>query len=46
MQADGIFVLADLNQKYHQKGNYGGACINDQLPCVGIMEEGTGNDPN
>jgi len=31
-------ILAVLDQEHHQEGDDGGPGIDDQLPCVGIME--------
>ena len=42
----GIAILAVLDQEHHQEGDDGRAGIDDQLPGVGIMKQGTGGSPD
>src|SRR4029078_4473182 len=46
LQGNRVLVLCLLNDKYHQKSNDGGTCINNELPGIRIMENGTGYSPN
>jgi len=41
-----IAVLRVLNQKDHEKGDDCGGRVNDQLPSVGKMKSGSGNEPD
>lgn len=41
-----VSVLCVLNQKHHQKGHDGGACIDDQLPSVAEVKQRTCDEPN
>ena len=34
-----VAILCVLDEEDHQEGDDGGACVNDELPCVGIVEE-------
>ena len=46
MDSFGVAVLRILNQKHHQKRNDGRGRVNDELPCVGKMKRGSGNEPD
>lgn len=46
MKRFGIAVLRVLNNKYHQKGDDGGACVDNELPCIGKMKDGAGREPD
>src|SRR5580765_1819935 len=41
-----ILVLSSLNQKYHQKGDNGGARVYHELPRVGKVEHRAGDCPD
>ena len=42
----GVTVLCVLNQKHHQKRDDSRGRVNDELPCVGKMKSGSGNEPD
>ncbi len=46
MNGSGIAVLGILDQEDHQECDDRGAGIDDQLPGVGVMENGTGKGPD
>jgi len=41
-----VAILRILDQKYHEKGNDGRACIDDQLPRIRILKNGSRYGPN
>ena len=45
MEGLGIAVLCVLDQEHHQKRNDRGAGIDNQLPRIRVMENGTGHAP-
>src|ERR1700733_6352219 len=46
VNGSGIAVLGVLDEKHHQKGHNRCASVNDQLPGVGKVKDGTGDSPN
>ena len=46
MNCLGIAILGVLNQKYHQEGDNGRSGVYDQLPRVGKVKNGAGNEPD
>ena len=46
MNSFGISVLGVLNQEYHEKGDNGRGGVDDQLPSVGEMKSGAGEEPD
>ena|SRR5438874_13667466 len=46
MNSFGISVLGVLNQEYHEKGDDGRGGVDDQLPSVGEMKSGAGEEPD
>ena len=46
MNRFGVAVLRILNQKHHQKRNDGRGRVNNELPSVGKMKRGSGNEPD
>lgn len=45
MDRFGIAVLGILDQEHHEKGDDRGGRINNELPGIGEMKGGTGEDP-
>jgi len=45
LDGSAIAVLRILNKKYHQKRDNGGAGVDDQLPSVGVVEQGSAAGP-
>ena len=48
LQVDGlgILVLASLNEEDHEKCDDGGTRIDDELPGIGVVEEGSADEPD
>jgi len=46
MHGFGIAVLRVLNEKHHQESNDGGAGIDNELPGIGKMKDGTSARPD
>ena len=46
MNCFGVAVLSILNQKDHEKGDDCRGRVNDQLPGIGKMKSGAGNEPD
>src|SRR5216684_175752 len=46
MKCFSVAVLRVLNQEHHQESNDGGACVDDELPRVGIMKRRPRQGPN
>jgi hypothetical protein len=46
MHRFGVAVLGVLDQEHHQKGDDGGSGIDDELPRIGKMKSGAGEQPN
>src|SRR4030095_5310354 len=46
MNCFGVAVLRVLNQEHHQERNNGCSGVDDQLPRVGKMKSGPGNEPD
>ena len=41
----GVPVLGVLNEEHHEKGDDGGAGVDDELPGVGVVIDGAGDRP-
>ena len=46
MHCFGVAVLRVLNQKHHQKSDDGRSRVDDQLPRIGKMKSGAGDEPH
>lgn len=46
VKGQGIPVLGLLDDEYHEEGNNGSACVDDQLPGIGEFEYWAGNCPD
>src|SRR5262249_45389056 len=42
----GVAVLSVLNQKHHEKGHKGGRGVDNELPGIGKMKRGPGDEPD
>src|SRR6266852_2660506 len=46
MHRFGVAVLSVLDQEHHQKSDDGGGGVDDELPGIGKMKSGAGEQPN